>query len=52
MTSATEKNWAKKFDKALAAVRKAAKKAGLTEQKIDDAVKTIRKSSRRSVRTS
>ena len=52
MTSVKKKNWAKKFGNALSDVRIAAKKAGLTEQKIDDAVKTIRKSSRRSVRTS
>lgn len=52
MTSVKKKSRAKKFDNALSDVRIAAKKAGLTEQKIDDAVKAIRKSSRRSVRTS
>ena len=42
-----EKRWAKKFDDALSAMRKAAKKAGLSEQKIDGAIKTLRKSSLR-----
>lgn len=36
-------DWAKKFDEALSHVRTAAKKAGLSDQKIHDAVETVRK---------
>ena len=35
-------DWAKRFDEAISDVRKAAKKAGITEKKADEAVKTVR----------
>lgn len=35
-------DWAKRFDEAASEIRKAAKKADITEKKVEDAVKTIR----------
>ncbi len=35
-------DWARKFDKALGSVRKAAKRAGITAEAIDEAVKNVR----------
>jgi bifunctional DNA-binding transcriptional regulator/antitoxin component of YhaV-PrlF toxin-antitoxin module len=40
-------DWAQKFDEALGSVQKAAKRAGLTEKNIDEAVKTVRKKAAR-----
>jgi len=36
-------DWARKFDDALGTVRKSAKQAGITAQRIDEAVKTARR---------
>ncbi|MEW6667745.1 MAG: AbrB/MazE/SpoVT family DNA-binding domain-containing protein [Thermodesulfobacteriota bacterium] len=38
-------DWARKFDEALAKVRKPAKRAGITTKAVDDAVKSARKRS-------
>jgi len=36
-------DWNRKFDEVLGSVRKAAKRAGITEKNVDEAVKTARK---------
>lgn len=35
-------DWAKRFDEAVSEIRKIAKKADITEKKVDDAVKAVR----------
>jgi AbrB family looped-hinge helix DNA binding protein len=35
-------DWAKRFDEAVSEIRKMAKKTGITEKKVDEAVKAVR----------
>ncbi len=35
-------DWAKRFDESVSEIRKSARKAGITEKKVDDAVKAVR----------
>ena len=40
-------DWARKFDEVLGSVRKSAKRAGITAKRIDEAIKTARRSTRK-----